>query len=144
MNWRLLQLNNSIKHGLHSDFTHWENQWCWQDVNKKTSSSVEFVFLDFNQCNKVVWGIFYTSSFLENILILHFVFTDVAISFFQRFLASLSLYGEVNTDRIYISSSRGKKKPILLLLISRQEPIKINKGNSFVHGFYCLEKSSWV
>lgn len=110
-------------------------------MNKKTSSSVEFVFLDFNQCNKVVWGIFYTSSFLENILILHFVFTDVAISFFQRFLASLSLYGEVNTDRIYQFIQR-KKKRILLLLISRQEPIKINKGNSFVHGFYCLEKSS--
>ena len=70
-------------------------------MNKKTSSSVDFVFLDFNQCNKVVWGIFYTSSFLENILILHFVFTDVAKSFFQRFLASLSCHGEVNTDRIY-------------------------------------------
>lgn len=70
-------------------------------MNKKTSSSVEFVFLDFNQCNKVVWGIFYTSSFLENILILHFVFTDVAKSFFQRFLACLSCHGEVNTDRIY-------------------------------------------
>lgn len=70
-------------------------------MNKKTSSSIDFVFLDFNQCNKVVWGIFYTSSFLENILILHFVFTDVAKSFFQRFLASLSCHGEVNTDRIY-------------------------------------------
>lgn len=38
----------------------------------------------------------------------------------------------------YISSFQ-RKKWTLLLLISGQEPSKINKGNSFLHGFHCLE-----
>lgn len=84
-------------------------------------------------------GIIKPSSFLENILILHFVFTNVAKTFLQRvWLLEAVIVMSMKTDWIY--QFFPEKRWILLSFKSRRVPRKINKGNSFLRGFvHCLE-----